>query len=359
MRGDKEKQGDQKIGKFLYQLVGEPIGIDTDNEKNQIDINDVKQNIGHVPTEDENDYKVPDFRGPRYKMNPDGTRGEALPPDMIHQYRYNPEKWPEQAFVPDENEPKNPTDIRRTWSEPNEDQLHKLVTDQHGGDLKHWETQKLNQLKQQSDTKLPEEIEQALKVESPANVAKRVIRRIWEQGHAKQRNIDDATAEKMLVDKMQRKNEWLQKKGLGKQYQTVDEFAAKYLEDEIRLGKYFRDKSVQELQWLQQNLPNMSDKDKLRYVVPAAVRRKTKFVPPGPSTPDNLVEVNKVKDPQGLAKFDSAIVNMFYTAMDRLDRFTNTHEKLSKFASTDRVMKLAMRFADNTIAGLMRFKAES
>lgn len=353
MRGDKEKQGDQKIGKFLYQLVGEPIGIDNDDDKNKIDIGGVKQNIGHVPTEDENDYKVPDFRGPRYKMNPDGTRGEQLPPDMIHQYQYDPQKWPEQSFVPEEEEPKNPTDIRRTWSEPNEDQLHKLVTDQHGGDIKHWETQKLNQLQQQSTTKLPEEIEQALQRGAPVDVAKGVIKRIWEKGHTKQ--IDDAAAGRMLEEKMLRKNEWLQKKGIDKQY-TVDEFAAKYLEDEVRMGKYFRDKSAQELQWLQQNLPNMSDKDKLKYVVPASVRRKTKFVPPGAPTRNNLVEVNKVKDPQGLAKFDSAIVDMFYTAMDRLDRFAITQEKMSKFASTDRAMKLAMRYADDVITWLMRVK---
>lgn len=357
-----EKQSDQKFGKFLYQLVGKPVGIDTSDDDEPMGMEGVLSNISHVPTAEESDprYKVPDFRGPRHEMTPEGGKGQVLPPDLVHRYQYDPEKWPEQAFLSPEQEPKQPTDIRRKWYEPDADEMHNLSTqpgaDGLSRDLPYWEQNKLNELKGHSESTMPEDIEVALQRQSPSHVAKSVIKRIWEKGKGGARHLDDTSAAKMLQDKMERQNAWLQKKGIDKQYTSVDEYAQKYLQDEIKTGKHFRDKSKNELEWLQQHLPTMSDKDKMRYVVPVSVRRNAKFVAPGGQKPPGIMEVNPVTDDNGIEKYDATIVNLFALAMNELDRYGDIGARMSKFASAEDVYQAAFDFADYAISRLMKLR---
>lgn len=361
------KDSDQKVGKILYQLVGKPVGLG----KGDLTMEDIQNNLGQVPSEDANEpgppggRKVPDFRGPRTFTDPETGRRSELPSDLVHRYYVDEDiasdPWQpgaagaDPAFLGPDEQPKHPDDIRRRFYQPDADQWlaqiertpFKYDGEELPRDLNWYITNSTTKFREQAASQAPEQIAASRDRMSSVPLAKQIIRKIWPQRMVDGRPIvmDEATLQHMLQRKMEAANRYNSKHNDPTRY-TLETFADKFIDDEIRISTYFRDLAQKRLQRMQDGPQAMSLLEQIRTFVPASVRRKAAFGNTGANSEQKgekslpPVSLKRVRNPDGIEKYDYAYpTRIVIAAMDELDRIGDLYESATHFTDIPRSLE--------------------
>lgn len=373
------KDSDQKVGKILYQLVGKPVGLG-------ISMEEIRDNLGDVPTEDVNTpgppggRSVPDFRGPRTFTDPETGRRSPLPSDVVQRFYVDEDiaadPWEpgmegrDPAFLGPDEQPQHPDDIRRRFYQPDADQWRAAIERipykdgvPHSLDFYIKETTK--KMEENAASRAPEAIRDGLGRMGPVPLAKQIIRKIWPSRMVDGQSIpmDEATIQHMLQRKMEAANRFNERHNKPERFNTIDEFARKFVADEIKISRYFRDQAQALLQRISGGADNMDTLDKIRTFVPASVRRQVALRHGKPGADKNegtmpTVFLKPVLDPAtGLEKYDaSQLTHIVLAAMDELDRIGDLYERASQFTDIPSSLEAMLeRTANSAVFALSKF----